>query len=173
MSMNQALMAELKMEAAGTRKMLLCVPMDNSTWKPHDKSMALGRLAAHVAEIPRWITMIMTADVLDFATHPFKSNAPTTTEELVAIHDEKVAEAMATLEKCVDADFDAMWTMRSGDKVYFTMPKKVALRTFAYSHLYHHRGQLSVFLRLLDVAIPGMYGPSADDTIAMKAAQSN
>jgi len=163
MSYNQALIAELQMEAAASRKMLERVPTDKNDWKPHDKSMKLGRLASHVGELPGWIAMVMATDGLDFATMDYKPFIPATTEELVAHLDEHVNKAMAALENATDADFDAMWTMRNGEQIYFTLPKKVVLRTWAYSHMYHHRGQLSVYLRLLDVPIPGMYGPSADE----------
>lgn len=161
--MNQALIAELKMEGASTRKMLERVPADKSTWKPHDKSMAMGRLATHVAELSSWVTMTMNTAELDFATWEYKPFVPASNEELVAYHDEKIAEAIAALEKASDADFGAMWTMRRGENVFFTLPKAVVLRTWAYNHMVHHRGQLSVYLRLLDIPVPGMYGPSADE----------
>ena len=163
MSLNRLLIAELQQEAANTRKMLERVPVSNNDWKPHDKSMKLGRLAMHVAELPGWITMIMATDELDFAKFDYKPTMPGTLEDLLAKHDESVEQAIAILESCIDQDFDKMWTMRNGDKVFFTLPKKVVLRSWAYSHLYHHRGQLSVYMRLLDIPVPGMYGPSADD----------
>ena len=163
MSYNQGLIAELKMEAASTRKMLERVPVEKNDWKPHDKSMKLGRLATHVAELPGWITTTMTTDELDFAKIDYKPVIAATNEELLAKLDENVNKAIASLENANDADFEKMWTLRNGEKVFFSMPKKVVLRTVAYSHHYHHRGQLSVYLRLLDIPIPGMYGPSADE----------
>ena len=173
MSYNKDLIAELKMEAASTRKILAKVPSEKNDWLPHEKSMPLGRLASHVADLPSWITMTMTTSELDIATFPYKPFIASSGDELVAYFDGKVNEAAEALAKCQDSDFDEMWTLRRGDHVMFTMPKKVVLRSMAYSHMYHHRGQLSVYLRLLDVPIPGMYGPSADDTIAMKASQAN
>ena len=163
MSYNQALIAELKMEAASTRKMLERVPVEKNDWQPHDKSMKLGRLATHIAEVPGWVTRVMAHDELDFATAGFKSHIAASNAELLAILDDKVNSAISLLENSTDADFDKPWTMRRGETVVFTLPKKVVLRRFAYSHHYHHRGQLSVYLRMLDVPVPGMYGPSADD----------
>ncbi len=170
MPQNQALIAELKMEAANTRKMLLCVPSEKNDWKPHEHSMLMGRLASHVADLPGWITMTMNTAELDLATMDYKPYIAPSSEELAAYFDGKVNEAIEALEKSTDADFDSMWTLRRGDHVMFTMPKKVVLRSMAYSHMYHHRGQLSVYLRLLDIPVPGMYGPSHDDNLAMKAA---
>ncbi len=163
MELNQALIAELQMEAANTRKILKSVPMDNHSWKPHEKSMSIGRLAAHVAELASWVTMTMKTDELDFANFDYKPRVPTTSEELLAILDHDVAEAIAILNNSTAEDFGKMWTMRRGEQVFFTLPKAVVLRSWAYNHTYHHRGQLSVYLRLLDVHVPGMYGPSADD----------
>ncbi len=125
--------------------------------------MTLGRLASHVAEIAGWVSYTLDSDVLDFAKFDYKPVTNASTEELLAIMDKNVAMAMASLEKSTDEDYDKMWTMRNGDHVHFTLPKKVVLRSFAYSHLVHHRGQLSLYLRLLDVPVPGMYGPTADE----------
>ena len=163
-------MAELRQEAAATGKMLSRVPCDLNTWKPHEKSMALGNLAAHVSELSGWVTIIVTTDELDFAKREYKPFIAPTAEELVSHHDKHVSEALAALEGASDADLDKPWTLRSGDHVIFTMPKKVAMRTFALNHMVHHRGQLSVYLRLLDVPVPGMYGPSKDDALAQKQA---
>jgi uncharacterized damage-inducible protein DinB len=163
MSQKQALIAELKMEAANTRKILERVPVDKNDWKPHHKSMSLGRLATHVAEIPGWVNTTLNADELDFATTPYEARVAASNEELLNILDKNVADAVTTLENVRDEEFDRMWTMRNGEQVYFTLPKKVVLRTFAFSHNFHHRGQLGVYLRLLDVPVPGMYGPTADE----------
>lgn len=167
MPLNQPLIAELQQEAAKTRKILERVPVERGEWKPHNKSMKLGKLAMHVAEITGWVSMTMLTDELDLTQFDYKLKAPETQEELLAKHDEHVMQAVAVLEGCSDADFDRMWTMRRGETVYFTMPKHAALRMFAYSHLFHHRAQLGVYLRLLDIPIPGMYGPTADELEAM------
>ena len=173
MSHKKALIAELQMEAAATKKMLAHVPTDKNDWKPHAKSMKLGNLASHVAELPGWITMTMVADELDLSKMDYKPLIATSTEELLANLEKHVNKAIETLENANEEDFDKMWTLRNGEHVIFTMPKKVVLRSMAYSHHYHHRGQLSVYLRLLDVPVPGMYGPSADDIAARTQAASN
>ena len=163
MSYNHALIAELQMEAASSRKMLEQVPTDKNDWKPHEKSMKLGNLANHVAELPGWITMTMGTEELDLATMNYKPVIPASTEELIARHDENINKAVAALENATNEDFEAMWTLRNGEHVIFSMPRKVVVRASALIHMYHHRGQLSVYLRLLDVHVPGMYGPSADE----------
>jgi len=163
MSHNQALIAELKAEAANTRKMLERVPTEKNDWKPHTKSMSLGRLSSHVAELPGWITMTMHTDGIDFSKMDYKPFIAESNEALVALHDKNVADAITTLENATDADFQQPWTMRNGENIYFTLPKAVVLRTWAYNHMYHHRGQLSGYLRTLNIPVPGMYGPSADE----------
>jgi uncharacterized damage-inducible protein DinB len=169
MSLNQPLIAELQQEAAKTRKILERVPVDRGEWKPHFKSMKLGKLAMHVAEITGWVAMTMLTDELDLAQFDYKLKSPESVEDLLAKHDEHVEQAVAVLENCKDEDFDKLWTMRRGDHVIMSMPRSAALRTFAYSHLFHHRAQLGVYLRMLDVPIPGMYGPTADELEAMAA----
>jgi uncharacterized damage-inducible protein DinB len=171
MSLNRSLIAELQQEAANTRKMLERVPTEKNDWQPHNKSMKMGRLATHIAELSGWTTMIMETDELNFANFDYKPVMAATSEELLAKHDESLAQAIASLEKMTDADFDKMWTMRNGDHVHFVLPKKAVLRSWAYSHLYHHRGQLSVYLRMLDIPVPGMYGPSADEVPSAPVAE--
>jgi uncharacterized damage-inducible protein DinB len=163
MSLNQSFIAELRMEAANTRKMLERVPVEKNDWKPHQKSMKLGRLATHVAELPTWISTTMTTDELDLSNMDYKSVMAATNDELTAKHDANIAKAIETLENATPDDFNKMWTLRNGEQVIFSMPKKVVLRSIAFNHMIHHRGQLSVFLRLLDIPVPGMYGPSADE----------
>jgi uncharacterized damage-inducible protein DinB len=169
MSVSKSLIAEIKSEAANTRKILERVPVEKNSWKPHAKSMALGRLAYHVAELPGWVTMVMATDELDWAKFEYKPTVAETTAELLEQLDDHVEQAIAILETCEDSDFDKMWSMRNGEHIYFTLPKSVALRTFALSHNYHHRAQLGVFLRLLDIPVPGMYGPTADEEAARAA----
>ena len=165
MELNKQLIAELQMEAANTRKMLERIPLEKGDYKPHEKSMTLGRLATHVAELAGWVAFTMDQDGLDFSKMEYKPVIAQTTEELLAIHDENVAKATKSLENASPADFGNMWTLRNGETVHFSLPKAAVVRSFAFSHLYHHRGQLSVYLRLLDVPVPGMYGPTADDTM--------
>lgn len=163
MTLNEALIAEIKVEAATTRKLLQRVPTEKNDWKPHEKSMSLGRLSAHVAELPNWITATLTTDELDLMKREYKPFIAPSADELVAFFDQKVEEAIATIQNTPAEEFGKTWTFRRGDHVIFTMPKPAVVRSFALSHMYHHRGQLSVYLRLLDVPIPGMYGPSADE----------
>ncbi len=162
MPIRDALIPEYEMELKNTRKMLERVPMEKADWKPHEKSMSLGRLAIHVAEIPNWMTVTLTTDELDFAKGYTKTKADTK-EELLKVFDDYAAIAMEDLKKATDETFLGNWTMRNGDHIYFTMPKVVVARSFAMNHLYHHRAQLSVYLRLLDIPVPGMYGPTADE----------
>jgi uncharacterized damage-inducible protein DinB len=163
MPLNTTLIGELKHEGSNTRKMLALVPADKFDWIPHQKSMKLGRLAKHVAELNLWIERILNSEEFDFATANFSSALPESSEEILKIFDERLAEATAALEKATDDDLNKTWTVLRGGHVMFQMPKKVALRSFSYNHIYHHRGQLSVYLRMLDIPIPGMYGPSADE----------
>jgi len=163
MSYKDALIAELKYESDLTKKMLEKVPLENSDWKPHDKSFTLGRLATHVAEIPHWISRIITIDDWDFMVQGFSSHTAHSKEDLMQIFHDKLDKAVADLETMNDEDFNKTWIVRRGNEMRREMSKKIAIRGWGYSHLIHHRGQLSVYLRLLDVPVPGMYGPSADE----------
>lgn len=160
----KSLTNEYTHECAGTRKILERVPMDKLSWKPHEKSMALEFLATHIAEIPEWVPLTIEQSELDFAKQPYQAKRITTTEELLKIHDDATATALLSIKNTTaDVLKNETWTMRNGETVYFTMPKIAVLRSFAFNHIYHHRGQLTVYLRLLGVPVPGMYGPTADD----------
>lgn len=165
MALKDAFIAELKHESTLTKKMLEKVPLEKKDWKPHEKSMTLGRLATHIAEIPHWTSDIIHIDVYDFQKNYTPGKTASTQEELIKIFQEKLDKALADLEKMNDEDFKKRWVVKSGEKVYYDLPKSVALRGWSFSHLFHHRGQLSVYLRLLDIPIPGMYGPSADESM--------
>lgn len=167
-ALNAALIAELKHEAAKTKKMIERVPVEKADWKPHDKSMTLGRLTMHVIEMAGWITVTIKQDELDFAKGYTPTSFPSDNAGLVKLLDKLVAEAENALEESSDEDLHKPWTLRNGDHIYFTLPRIMVLRDFCYNHIVHHRGQLSVYLRLLNVPVPGMYGPSADDMEAMK-----
>ena len=163
MAINHAFLAELENEAAKTRTLLSRVPVDNPTWKPHVKSMELQRLARHVAELPAWCTMTITTDELDFAK-PFDPSPPlTTAEALVAEFDKNVATAMNALKGTDDEKLQGTWSLRNGEQIFFTLPRHVVLRDMVFNHLVHHRAQLGVYLRLLNIPLPQMYGPTADD----------
>lgn len=161
--LNQALLLELKHEAASTRKILERVPTDKWDWKPHDRSMTLGRLASHMATIPDYMTLTLTTDELDFAEGTYRPATPTSTETLLDVFNASYEKALQTLEGTNDETLQGMWSLKNGGHTIFTLPRMAALRSFVMNHLIHHRGQLSVYLRLLDVPVPGMYGPSADD----------
>ncbi|MBP9664437.1 MAG: DUF664 domain-containing protein [Pyrinomonadaceae bacterium] len=158
-----AFLAELDNEAKVARECLSRVPADKFDWKPHEKSMTMGRLAVHVAEMFGWTKETLTQDVLDFATADFKPFEPSTTEELLALFDDHIAKAKAILAQTSDETFFTDWMMRNGETVYFTMPKVAVMRSFVMNHIIHHRGQLSVYLRLNDIPVPSIYGPSADE----------
>jgi len=164
MALVKELIAEFRQEAANTRKVLERIPDGQNDWSPHEKSMKLGRLATHVSEIPGWVYVTVSTDVLDFSAGDYKPNVVETTAERLSFFDEQVAKSIEILEKTNDEDLDKQWTMRNGDVVYFTIPKKVALRTWVFSHLVHHRAQLGVYLRLLNIPVPSIYGPSADES---------
>ena len=163
MDVKQGLINELQMEAANTRRMLEIVPADKYDWKPHEKSMPLRRLATHVAELSNWPVMIVNSDELDLMQMDYKPAQLTTTQELLDLHEKSVTNAVEAIQAMPEADLMKPWTLRKGEQVIFQLPKVAVLRGMCYNHLYHHRGQLSVFLRLLDIKIPGMYGPSADE----------
>ena len=158
-----SLIAEMEHVAATSRKCLERVPADKFDWKPHEKSMSFGRLASHVAEMFGWTPPTMLHPELDFAKMDFKPYEPVTTADLVEYLDKNVAEAIETLRNCEDAAFMEDWTMRNGETVYMTMPKIAVMRSFVMNHIVHHRGQLSVYLRLNDIPVPSIYGPSADE----------
>lgn len=163
MGMNHAFLGELVHEAASTQKMLALVPADKADYTPHEKSFSLGALAVHVAEMYGWVAMTVNTDELDFATYTYNPPPFTTGDELVARVDRYVAEGRAALAATNDDALGQPWTLRSGEHVMFTMPRSQCLRSMVFNHIVHHRGQLSVYLRLLNVPLPGMYGPSADE----------
>lgn len=162
MPIKDAFIAELKHESSMTKKLLERVPMAEKDWKPHEKSMTLGKLATHVADIPHWISDIRNIDEFDFLQH-YKPVNLASHEELMKHFQHQLDTAISDLEGMSDDDFKKIWVVKRGDQVFFNLPKAVAIRGWGFSHLFHHRGQLSVYLRLLDVPIPGMYGPSADE----------
>lgn len=163
MPINQPFITELEQEAKATRKVLERVPLEKSAWKPHEKSTPLGRLATHVAEIPGWITSTLGADELDFSKFDYKARVAGASSELLQIFEENYSKGMESLKNASDDDFSKNWTMRNGERIYFTLPKVSVIRTFAFNHQYHHRAQLTVYLRLLNVPLPYVYGPTADE----------
>lgn len=154
---------ELKEEGVKTRKELLLVPVAFKTWKPHSKSMTLERLAQHVAELARWGSSIITTSELDFAKGYAPSPAFESAEELVEQYDSILAKALSDFESAPEEQFYENWSLRNGDTIFFTLPKHTVIRSMVLNHMVHHRAQLGVYLRMLDIPLPGMYGPSADD----------
>lgn len=166
MTIAQSMLPEFDHEMATTRKMLEVVPEGKNEWKPHDKSMTLGRLAGHVAELPGWGRTTLEQTELDFApvgAPPFKPGVFTTRAETLKTFDDAVAATRAALVKATDADLMEIWTLKSGGNILLSMPRIAILRSFMMNHLVHHRAQLGVYLRLNNVSIPGSYGPSADE----------
>ncbi|HVO56077.1 MAG TPA: DinB family protein [Dongiaceae bacterium] len=166
MSVAQSLLPEFDEEMKNTRKVLERVPSEKWNWKPHPKSGTLGWLAGHVATLPGWYTMTLQTENLDYAPVDGPGYAPPKTDntkELLAVFDKESAEARGVLSKASDEDFRKNWTLLAGGKEIFTMPRSACLRGMVMNHLVHHRAQLTMYLRLLDVPVPGLYGPSADE----------
>lgn len=153
---------QLEDEAPVTRKMLELVPADKWEWKPHEKSMTLRRLATHVAELPSWITMTLDTDELDFANNQYKPIEVKTNKELLDYFDKNLLMGRNSLKAAREDQLEKPWTLRNGDQIYSTNTKAEVIR-MSLSQLIHHRAQLGVFLRLLNIPIPGSYGPSADE----------
>ena len=165
MTIAQMLVPEFDHEMATTRKLLERVPENAADWKPHPKSMSLGHLASHIASMPGWVDQILTQPELDFAT-PAGATLATpkfeSTRALVEMFDRNVKAARARISGTSDADMGIAWALRNGEHRIMSMPRAAVLRSFIMSHVIHHRGQLSVYLRLRDVPLPSIYGPTAD-----------
>jgi len=163
MALVDALLPEFDREMATTRTVLARVPEDKFDWKPHAKSFSLGALATHVATLPTWATETLTRAVIDIDPNQQPPSALPSRQDLLTAFDANVGAARAALAGKTDAELLAMWSLTRGGRTLFTMPKTAVLRSFVLNHLVHHRGQLTVYLRLLDVPVPSVYGPSADE----------
>jgi CTP:molybdopterin cytidylyltransferase MocA/uncharacterized damage-inducible protein DinB len=164
----QIALADLDHEVAQTRRMLSLVPADKLDFTPHAKSWPLGKLARHLTDFGMWGTITLTTDVLNFADpFPPMPPAPTDAAGFVKMLDDGMEGFKAELAKATDEQLMGTWTMKNGDAVIMAMPRVAVLRGFVISHMIHHRAQLSIYYRLLDIPLPGLYGPSADDA-AMK-----
>lgn len=159
----QALVAELHQEANASRRVLERVPEAHLSWRPHPKSMSLGQLAQHVAALPGAISRMASTDGLDAATVDFEPEPAESAAALLATHDASIAEATAFLSGLGEESAAAPWRLSVGEREVFTVPRLGLMRMLAFNHLYHHRGQLLVYLRLLDVPVPAVYGKSADE----------
>ncbi|MEO8822325.1 MAG: DinB family protein [Ginsengibacter sp.] len=156
------LIKELEQEATTTTKFLKLVSPDKFDYKPHLKSMSMKQLCTHIAELPAWVDMSVNTDGIDFATMDWTPTEVSSTDDLVQLLDKSIQKALKALQEVKDEDLLKTWTIKNGDKVLQAMTKYESIR-HAYSQITHHRAQLGVYLRLLDIPIPGSYGPSADD----------
>ncbi len=154
---------ELEQEAATTRRVLERVPSDKLDWQPHAKSMTLGQLANHIAKTPGWIAELATGESWDLSAGGTGPGTAASTEEILAAFEADIALAKKTLSQWDDATATTSWSITKDGKPLMTLPRIGVIRVIGLNHWYHHRGQLSVYLRLLDVPVPSIYGPSADD----------
>jgi uncharacterized damage-inducible protein DinB len=166
MKLTEFFLSQLEREAAGTRRALERVPEGRNNWKPHDKSMELGYLAALVAKMPSWIAMIVREEEFDFARRSESSFVPKgqlAPADLARLLDESLAEARAALAETNDEHLSKPWRFRAGERIVSEEPRYVMIQDSVFNHLSHHRGQLTVYLRLAGASVPAIYGPSADE----------
>jgi uncharacterized damage-inducible protein DinB len=160
-SIIQVAFGDYDQELQLTRRALEAIPSDQLNYKPHDKSYSLGGLAQHIAQLPFLVAATVRQEELDYSKVP-KQSPPTSTQDILALFDQSAGDARAAFAELKPEQLGQPWTFRVGDYVVFTMPKAASLRGFCISHMIHHRAQLTVYLRLLNVKVPGLYGPSAD-----------
>ena len=167
MAISQALLPEFDVEMANTRKTLERIPENKFGWKPHEKSMELGRLASHLAELPGWTEHTLAQDSIDLNPPGGQQLQPanlSSRQEILDLFDKNVTSARAAIAGASDAEFMKSWSLLDGGKVVLTLPKAAVLRSFVMNHSIHHRAQLGVYLRLNNVPVPSIYGPSADES---------
>lgn len=162
MSSGQPFWTELKQESATTRKLLERLPESALPWKPHEKSMSMGHLAFHIATLLRWLNSILHQDDFDLASNDLRLPEPDTVAGILDLFDQALATAAASLEEQTGERLSALWRLKMGEQVILEMPRSSAIRALL-SHVIHHRGQLSVYLRLQNVPLPPIYGPTADE----------
>ncbi len=160
--MIETLSKEMQQEAQTTRKMLERIPNDKYDWQPHPKSMTIRSLATHIAELPTWVPMALNTDELDFASNPYEPISINNTADLLGLFERSLAEGQASISQATDEQLYPIWTLRNGDEIYSQSTKGETIR-MTYCQIVHHRAQLGVYLRLLNIPIPGSYGPSADE----------
>jgi uncharacterized damage-inducible protein DinB len=163
MDIIQLLLKEFEQEAGITRKMLERVPEDKWEWKPHDRSMKMESLVVHIAELPGWVEMVLTTSELDFAANAYEPTSVKSRAELIALFEASFKKGKEALQSATEKDLLPSWTLRNGEQVYNVYTKYEVIRHSIAQNI-HHRAQLGVYLRLLDIPIPGSYGPSADET---------
>ena len=162
MSAIQSFAKELEAESKTTRKMFERVPDEKFSWKPHEKSMTLSQLVTHIAELPTWLKMILDTEELDFAKSRYKPALLTGRTALLEFFEQSLVVGKTALDEASPSQLGENWSMRNGAQVFFTRPKEEMIRS-VFCQVVHHRAQLGVYLRLLDIPIPGSYGPSADE----------
>ncbi|MDB5003511.1 MAG: DinB family protein [Mucilaginibacter sp.] len=167
MSIIKLLLKEIEQEAQTTRNLLSIVPNDKYNWQPHPKSMSVMKLTNHIAELPGWLTMAVTTDGLDFAANPYEPTFFSNTADVLEVFENQLADGRANLEAMSETELEKPWILRSGDYVLSAMTKYETIR-MTLAQTIHHRAQLGVYLRLLNIPIPGSYGPSADELEEMK-----
>ena len=158
-----AFIVEFDHEMAATRRVLERVPDDAFEWTPHERSFSLGGLASHLAQLPHWGRQILEAEAYDLAGATGKSPAKATRADILETFDRHVSDVRRTLTAGSDAELQAVWTLKRGTHVVLSMPRIAALHRFLLHHIIHHRGQMTVYLRLRDVPVPPLYGPTADE----------
>jgi uncharacterized damage-inducible protein DinB len=162
MAIKDALLADYDHEMGTTRRLLERVPGDKLSWRPHDRSRSMGELATHVSRIASWGVIILEHQSFDLSDAPPGGADLTSPLEILAAFDETRARTRASMDR-IDGEYNALWTLKRGGQQVFSVPRVAAFRSFVLHHIIHHRGQLSVYLRLNDVLVPAIYGPSADE----------
>ena len=166
MALNQALLPEFDQEMAGTRKSLERVPDDKFDWKPHTKSLTMRQLASHLALFPSWMISTFESASFDYAPvggAPYQPPAINSRKDLLEVFDRDIAKARQALKGASDAQLMETWSLLAGGKAIFAMPRIAVYRSMVMNHMIHHRAQLGVYLRLNDIPVPALYGPSADE----------
>ena len=162
MKMLEILEQEMQQEALTTRKMLARIPQDKFGWQPHEKSMNIERLANHITELPSWVELVLHTEELDFAKNPYEPTSFKTHEELNEFFEKNLQSGLSALRKASEQELSDQWILRRGDQI-LSQGSKLNMIRQTFCQVVHHRAQLGVYLRLLDVPIPGSYGPSADE----------
>lgn len=160
----QSFIPEIQHEAGNTQRMLERIPQEYLAWQPHEKSKPLGPLATHIANLLTWILYILKTDELDLSKANFKTPHFDSISEIIQFQQKNLEAAIAALGNATDEQMTAKWRLRNGEQILFELPRMAAIRAMTMNHIIHHRAQISVYLRLLNVPVPGMYGPSADES---------
>jgi uncharacterized damage-inducible protein DinB len=162
-NLKDVIFGDLERELTVTRKVLAAVPADKFDWKPHAKSMSLGKLSIHVATLPEWMTHTLAQDVLDFATAPHPPQSVADTPALLTLFDDRADALRQAVAKFDPAAWDATWTMKNGAQIFTSQPRSKVFRVWDLNHMIHHRGQFCLYLRLLEVKVPTVYFNTADE----------